>query len=47
MTKNVKVADIEKATKLSAAISSLPESEREKLSYVVEGIKLADCIKSA
>lgn len=47
MDKNIKALTIDKAKKLAEAISSLPENEKEKLSYVVEGIKLADSVKSA
>ena len=41
MKDDVKAADINKIERLSALIASLPESELEKLSYIVEGIKLA------
>lgn len=47
MNKSIGTSEIEKTAKLSAAISNLPENEKEKLSYVVEGIKLADSVKSA
>ncbi len=41
MKDDVKAADINKIERLSALIASLPESELEKLSYIVEDIKLA------
>lgn len=41
MKDDVKATDIDKIEKLSALIASLPESELEKLSYIVEGIRLA------
>lgn len=47
MNENIKTSDVERTAKLAAAISSLPESEIEKLNYIAEGIKLANCTKSA
>ena len=47
MDKNIKALTIDKAKKLAEAISGLSESEKKKLSYVIEGIKLADSVKSA
>lgn len=41
MKDDVKEADINKIERLSALIASLPESELEKLSYIVDDIKLA------
>lgn len=47
MNENIKALEVDKAKKLAEAISNLPEIEREKLNYVIEGIKLATVDKSA
>nr|DAL25254.1 MAG TPA_asm: hypothetical protein [Caudoviricetes sp.] len=47
MNENIKESTVDKSKKLAEAISSLSEIEKEKLSYVVEGIKLATINKSA
>lgn len=42
MKDNINTADINKIENLSALIASLPEREQEKLSYIVEGVKMAN-----